>query len=197
MDENEWVEYVSNFLTLTNLSENIKVDTLKKLPYAREILEYDLNFKPSQEFSMKFETDLLIYEELDNVIKPRIIIEAKLAAITTHDAITYSYKAQSHKTITPFIRYGIMIGRREHYPLPGRLFRHGTNFDFMISFQKEELDTIEKMAFVDLIKKELSYSRQLEEMLLNSRSSNRRRYFVMQKALRLIEAEGTDNLISK
>ena len=32
-------------------------------------------------------------------------------------------------------RYGIMIGGHGHYPLPGRLFRYGTNFDFMISFQ--------------------------------------------------------------
>ncbi|MDR0477904.1 MAG: hypothetical protein LBH14_08235 [Desulfobulbaceae bacterium] len=191
MNEKEWVESVRDFLLSMNFSANIKIDTMKKLPYAREILQYDLNFVPSQESSMEFETDLLIYEQVDNVIKPRIIIEAKLLTITTHDAITYSYKAQNHKTITPFIRYGIMIGRRRHYPLPGRLFRHGTNFDFMISFQKEELDTNEKTAFVDLLKKELGYSCQLEEMLLNSRSSNRRRYFVMQKALSLIELEGT------
>jgi len=62
------------------------------------------------------------------------------------------------------IRYGIIIGDRIHYPLPGRLFRHGTNFDFMISFQKEKLSSVEKTAFQEIIKKELQYSCQLEEI---------------------------------
>ena len=79
------------------------------------------------------ETDLLVFEKTD-IIKPRIIIESKINSVTTHDAITYIYKAQTHKNVTPYIRYGIMLGNRKHYPLPGRLFRHGTNFDFMISF---------------------------------------------------------------
>jgi hypothetical protein len=80
-----------------------------------------------------------------------------------------------------------MIGNREHYPLPGRLFRHGANFDFMISFQKEKLSKTEKTVFAKLLKKELLYSQQIEEVLLESRSSNRKRYFVMQKELKFIE----------
>ena len=51
---------------------------------------------------MEFETDLVIYEEKDGKIKPGAIIEAKLGKITTHDAITYSYKAEKHKTITSY-----------------------------------------------------------------------------------------------
>jgi len=189
MNEKQWVESIRRFLSSIHLSDNIKIGTLQKLPYAREILEYSFTFEPSKESQMLFETDLLIFEQNNNIVIPRIIIEVKLARITTHDAITYSYKAQNHKTITPFIRYGIIIGNRAHYPLPGRLFRHGSNFDFMISFQKEELSNTEKTAFVDIIKKELAYSRQLEEMLLNSRNKNRKRYYVMQKELRLLEME--------
>ena len=189
MTEKQWAESIREFISSKELSNNVKVITLRRIPYAREILEYKLDFEPRKESSMAFETDLLIYEQIDDIIKPRIIIEAKLSRITTHDAITYSYKAQSHKTITPFIRYGIMIGDRGHYPLPGRLFRHGTNFDFMISFQKEELSSREESAFIVLLKKELRYSHQIEEMLLNSRSNNRHRYFVMQKELRLVETE--------
>jgi hypothetical protein len=190
MTEKEWVESIKKLIHSFELPPNIKVDTLVKLPYAREILGYDLNFEPSDEASMPFETDLLIYEQINDILKPRIVIEAKQSSITTHDAITYSYKAQSHKTVTPFLRYGIMIGNREHYPLPGRLFRHGANFDFMISFQKEILLKTEKTAFAGLIKKELLYSQQIEESLLESRSSNRKRYFIMQKELKFIEIEG-------
>ncbi len=67
---------------------------------------------------------------------------------------------QTHKNVTPYIRYGIMLGNRKHYPLPGRLFRHGTNFDFMISFKDFILSEDERIAFIDLIQKELK----LEEM---------------------------------
>ena len=190
MKEEQWAESIKDFLSAANLSENIKVETLTKLPYAREILEYNLDFKPKTEHSEVFETDIFVYEQFDTIVKPRIIIEAKVASITTHDAITYSYKAQHHKTITPFIRYGIIIGNRKHYPLPGRLFRHGTNFDFMMSFRKEEPEASEKSLFLELLKKEITYSQQLEEMLLNSRSSNRNRYFVVQKELKLIRDNG-------
>jgi hypothetical protein len=64
----------------------------------------------------------------------------------------------------------------------------------MMSFQTEELSKNEKKIFPDLIKKELHYSHQIEEMLFNSRSTNRKHYFVMQKELCLIEMnqnEGT------
>jgi hypothetical protein len=193
MTEKQWAENIKEYLSSIKFSNNIKIDTLTKLPYAREIMEYKLNFKPQHELSMPFETDLFIYEQAADVIKPRIIIETKFSRVTTHDAIVYSYKAQNHKTITPFIRYGIIIGNRRHHPLPGRLFRHGMNFDFMMSFQKEELDKIEKRVFIDLIEKELCYSQQIEEMLYNSRSSNRKHYFVMQKELHLLEMKQNED----
>jgi len=187
MNEKQWAENVKEYLSSIKLSNNIKIDTLVKIPYTKEIMEYKLNFKSHRQSSMAFETDLLIYEQIADVIKPRIIIETKLKRISTHDAIVYSYKAQNHKTITPFIRYGIIIGNRKHYPLPGRLFRHGMNFDFMMSFKKEELDKDEKKVFKELIEKELHYSKQIEEMFLNNRRKNRKHYFVLQKELHLIE----------
>jgi hypothetical protein len=187
MKENEWTASIKELLEHCNIGENIHFDTLKKVPYAQEILSYDKDFEESSESVMKFETDLLIYEQVDDIIKPRIIIEAKVDSVSTHDAITYSYKAQSHKNVTPYIRYGIMLGNRKHYPLPGRLYRHGTNFDFMISFIGYELNKYEKLAFVELIKKEISYSQQFEEMLYESRSKDRKRYFLLQKELKLEE----------
>jgi hypothetical protein len=161
--------------------------TTKKPDYAFRIKEYKINFEPHHEESNVFEMDLLIYEQTADIIKPRIIIETKLSRVSTHDAIVYSYKAQNHKTITPFIRYGIIIGDREPYPLPRRLFRHGINFDFMMNFKKEELDNDERRVFIDLIEKELYYSKQIEEMIYNSRSKNRKHYFVLQKELHLLE----------
>ncbi|HPT77197.1 MAG TPA: hypothetical protein PKV93_09070 [Fervidobacterium sp.] len=186
MEENEWTNSIKELLQVANFGDNICFDTLNKVPYAQEILSYDLNFENPKEHTMRFQTDLLVYEKRDS-IKPRIIIESKIDSISTHDAITYSYKAQTHKNVTPYIRYGIMMGNRKHYPLPGRLFRHGTNFDFMISFKDFILSEDEKLAFIDLVKKEIYYSQKIEEMIYESRNKNRKHYFILQKELRLEE----------
>jgi len=167
MNENEWTETIKELLQSSELGEGIEVSTLTKLPYTMEVTSFTLDFEPETRSSLPFETDLLIYEKSAEVIVPRVVIEAKFGSITTHDAITYSYKAQSHKSIIPFLRYGIMIGNRGHYPLPGRLFRHGSNFDFMISFCGEKANDSEKKSFVELVKKEILYSKQLEEIILN------------------------------
>lgn len=103
--------------------------------------------------STLFETDMVIYEKVDNKIKPRVIVESKVDSITTHDAITYSNKTNYHKNVIPYVRYGIMCGDRGSYPLPGRLFRHGINFDFLFSFVGYEPAEKEKTKFVELIKK--------------------------------------------
>lgn len=188
MNENEWTNCIKEVLQNSDLGNNVFVDTLNKIPYAKEILSYDLNFNKLEEHVMTYETDLLIYEK-GNIIKPRVIIESKINSITTHDAITYSYKALSHKNVTPFLRYGIMIGNRKHHPLPGRLFRHGTNFDFMISFKDYNLTDEEKISFIKLLKKEILYSRNIEEMIYESRSKNRKHYYILQKKLYLKELE--------
>lgn len=186
MNEKQWVESIKEFLSSAGLADSIKVDTSIKIPYANEITEYHSNFNSPEITTKPFETDLIIYEKNCNVIKPRIIIEAKLE-ITSDNIITYSNKAQHHKNVTPFLRYGIMLGNRKHHPLPGRLFRHGSAFDFMISFQKKELSETEKNAFIALIKSEITYSRQIEEMLFNNRRSDRKHYFIMQQKLHLVE----------
>lgn len=186
MRENDWTDSIKELLQHANLGDNIHFDTLNKMPYAQEILSYNIDFQEDKMNTSVFETDLLVYEKSD-VIKPRIIIEAKINSVTTHDAITYSYKAQTHKNVTPYLRYGIMLGNRKHYPLPGRLYRHGTNFDFMISFRDFILSEEEKVTFIDLIRKEISYSQKTEEMIYESRSRNRKHYSLLQKELRLEE----------
>jgi hypothetical protein len=170
MTEKDWVENIKKLLLTAKLPKHIGIKTLVRLPYAQEIIEYDSNFKPkeNEEPAMSFETDLLIYEQKGDIIKPRIVVEAKLK-ISSHDAITYSYKAQQHKIVTPYLRYGIMLGNRKHYSLPGRLFRHGANFDFMINFKKYLLDKAELNSFVKLLRKKLRFSRQIESMLSDSR----------------------------
>ena len=94
-----------------------------------------------------------------------------------------------HKNVTPFIRYGIMLGARKTYPLPGRLFRHGTNFDFLFSFTDYEPSKKEWQIFIEMIKKEITYSRQIQEIISNNRSRDRKRYYMLQKEFHLEETE--------
>ena len=59
--------------------------------------------EPEQENYIGYETDILIFEKFDKKRwKPRIIIETKINSVTTHDAITYSQKAQTHKYVHPY-----------------------------------------------------------------------------------------------
>ncbi len=191
MNEKQWTTRVREALEprISAFDESLFVQQGTKIPYAYEIVDYDQGNHPLPNL-LRYETDLLISERLqDDSWKPRLIIEIKLGRITTHDAITYSEKASNHKRVHPYLRYGIMIGAREHYPLPGRLFRHGGEFDFMLSWggidpQPHELDALET-----LVKDEINASRLLEEMIYNSRSSSRKRYFVLHKALRVSEIE--------
>lgn len=183
MTENEWTESICVKLKKEICKGGIDADVLKKLPYSQEIEFYDAEWIPSYMEPTRFETDMIVYEKKESKIKPRVIIEAKLGRISTHDAITYSYKAEKHKAITPYLRYGIMIGDRKHYPLPGRLFRHGTNFDFMFSFVGVSPDSYEWESFIDMINKEIIYSKQMEEILHESRKKGRKHYYMLQKQL--------------
>ena len=189
MRENDWTKEICEFLRTQELGENIFVDVLKKIPYAFEISSFseEWGIEPDAFDETVFETDMVVYEKKGDKIIPRVIVESKVGTVTTHDAIKYSQKAMYHKNVIPFVRYGIMLGARETYPLPGRLFRHGTNFDFLFSFVDYVPTTKEKDTFVGMIQKEIEYSRKIEEILTNSRSRDRKRYFMLQKEFHLEE----------
>lgn len=191
MKENDWTKSICELLQKQVLSDNIFIDVLKKIPYAFEISSFNEEWEVDTEGfnETSFETDMVVYEKIDEKIIPRVIVEAKVGTVTTHDAITYSHKAMYHKNVIPFVRYGIMLGARETYPLPGRLFRHGTNFDFLFSFVGYEPSKKEVETFVDMLKREITYSRQIEEILSNSRLRGRKRYFMLQKEFHLEEMD--------
>lgn len=180
MKETEWAKFVADKLD-TEFS-GFHVEAGKRLIYANEIVEYDENLYKYNE--MAYETDILVYESLGGKKwKPRVVIETKINSVTTHDAITYSQKSSFHKYVHPYLRYGIFIGNREHHPLPGRLFRHGAHFDFMLSWQGFVPLDYEWDALTEIISKEISASEQLEEMFFNSRNKNRKKYFALHKPL--------------
>lgn len=187
MNEKEWAHSVQELVS-HHFDEHVPglvISEGKDLPYAYEVTTYK-GTAPSQSNTVPYETDLLIAEKLtQDEWKPRIVIECKLGSITTHDAITYSEKAFTHKKVHPYLRYGILIGERSHYPLPGRLVRHGAYFDFMLSWVSLVPSQHELQNLLSIMLDEVEASRKLEEILYNSRNPNRQRYTVLHRPLRL------------
>jgi len=187
MKEPEWVKTFAPEVDrhLKQIDKSLSVLTGFKLPYANEVCSYSNTGEPEPS-SMKYETDMLVVEAFDSKWIPRVIIEAKChGSVTTHDAITYSHKASTHRQVHPYIRYGILIGEREHYPLPGRLFRHGTQFDFMLSWVGIEPTQQEMKDFVELLHKEVEASRTMQDIIFNSRKKDRPHYTILHKELRV------------
>jgi hypothetical protein len=187
MKETEWVKSILERINkeLSRTDKSLAVYAGKDLPYACEIRQYDDERKPEYS-TMKYQTDILVIENKSQKMWiPRVVIEAKLGRITTHDAITYSQKSATHRHVHPYLRYGILIGNRGHHPLPGRLFRHGTHFDFMLSWKGTEPTKKEFSELTWLLDQETRASRQLEEIIFNSRSHKREKFVCLHKPLNL------------
>ena len=187
MKETEWVESVIPGLRarLTSQDPTLRINSAQSLPYAFEVRTYD-GGSVNDHHSQTYQTDLLVAEvREDGLWTPRVVIEAKLGSVTTHDAITYSQKAVTHKTVHPYLRYGILLGNRKHYPLPGRLFRHGLHFDFMASWCGLSPEENELSSLGEVVLAEVMASRSLEEIIYDSRRRDRRHFTLLHRPLSL------------
>jgi hypothetical protein len=109
-----------------------------------------------------FQTDLCIFEKKsDDVLLPRIVLEFK-TTITTHDVLTYSTKAERHKAIYPYLRYGLVASSEER--IPGRFFTHNEGIDFCFC-SKGLTDVSCAAEFASILKEELECSRLLEKVV--------------------------------
>src|SRR4051812_33602485 len=138
--EREWVERVKADVERALAGSGLTVETGYRLPYALQVAGYK---KQAGELRAEgvtkhhgYETDLLIAEQEKTHWVPRVVVEFKLGRVSTHDALTYSAKAATHKQVHPHLRYGIVIGGYDG-PVPQRLLRHGNNFDFMLTLASE------------------------------------------------------------
>ena len=185
MNERDWVKTIINKIeiALQESYEKLRVVDGFRVPYSSEILSY-IDKKPKNQNFIGYESDILILEQItEKEWKPRIIIETKINSITTHDAITYSQKSQTHKNVHPYLRYGILIGNMGNQPLPGRLFRHGQHFDFMQSWKNFVANEKEWSMLLKVLKSEYKASLTLDEIIYNSRSHDREKYSLLHRPL--------------
>jgi hypothetical protein len=162
-----------------------------KLAYACEIQKYGPDGTPVITTN-KYETDILISDiSTDGSWIPRVIVECKLKKVTTHDALTYSAKASSHRAVHPYLRYGFLAGGRTDYALPARLIRHGQQFDFMISWNEMKASPTEWKSFCSLIVEEAEASRKMQLLLTDNRSVNRIKHSNIHKPMNFVQAGKT------
>ncbi len=167
----------------------VRVCAGEKVAYAYEVHAYGAEDK-NQTHVAKYETDLLLYDARDDgAWIPRVVVEGKLGAITTHDALTYSTKAATHKHVHPYLRYGILVGEFDN-ALPGRLMRHGAYFDFMMAWVAREPAPTEWRSFIEVLIAEVRASRLLQSLLTGTRSRSRPRFQLLHRPLVLWPAPG-------
>lgn len=112
-----------------------------------------------------FEQDLLVFEEASDghtSVIPRIVAEVKFRAVTTHDVIVYSEKADRIRRVYPYVRYGFVLGGMK--TIPGRVLRLGQRFDFIVAVD-EQLTNADVTAFASLMREEAEASVALSDAL--------------------------------
>ncbi|MBK6481567.1 MAG: hypothetical protein IPG01_00195 [Chitinophagaceae bacterium] len=126
-----------------------------------------------------FQVDCCIYEAVQNVEFPRLVLEFK-TKITTHDILTYSAKAGKHKLIYPVLRYGLVAS--ELAEIPYRFFTHNEHLDFFIAAKDYKTTKLEALC-KNLIKSELFISNELEKIYFGNKRFNFYQSFVNLKNL--------------
>src|SRR5271167_2443668 len=103
--EREWVEMLRADIEGVLRQGKMTVKTAVHLPYEIHVSHYigESAQHPKTEPVHGYQTDLLIGEPLDDSMDwvPRVVVEFKLGNVTTHDALTYSTKAATHKNVHP------------------------------------------------------------------------------------------------
>jgi hypothetical protein len=190
LNEQTWARFIcekvmSDLEAVQAKSTFLKAEAGRKLPYTSEIYSYDNSHHPRSR-TTSYETDLLISDfSRSGESIPRVVIECKLRRITTHEALTYSAQAATHKHVHPYLRYGILIAAREYSAIPGRLVRHGAHFDFMIAWRTTKPSSSEWKTFVAVLADEARASRKMQALLENARRIDRIKYHLVHRRLRL------------
>lgn len=124
-----------------------------------------------------FQTDLCLVECVaddagnpEALRVPRVVFEFKMG-MSTHDVITYSAKARKHKTVYPYLRYGIVVVRETS--VPRKFFIHNEALDFCIALGNDLSDDRRIQEVIgSLMASELTASKALEEAAFGKSKAN-------------------------
>jgi len=137
----------------------------QKVDYASYSFQFAADGAQDRTKNRRYQTDVFVYDVTENGSDiPLVIIECKVGKVTTHDLQTYGVKADSHRTIYPYLRYGMVIG--EFAPkgasIQYKMLIHGQSFDFIAVMMKgKEKPQID--SFKDVLADEIEAARTLRE----------------------------------
>lgn len=128
-----------------------------------QIRPFSQHKEKSKAGDYSYEVDLLIRSSRKEEFEtPLVVIEAKWNSLNTHDVLTYSSKALEHKTIFPYLRYGLVVGGEKQ--IYNKFFTHNVGFDFAISLKADlEKTDIDRGSLEELLTV-------LEEQVMSARA---------------------------
>ena len=111
-----------------------------------------------------FETDILIHEKRsDNITIPLVVVELK-TKVRTHDVIVYGVKAERHRSIYPWLRYGMLFGDKN---IPPRFMLHGKAIDFAYAFDGEQPSKKEWSEIAAMIRTQVWVAHTIRDLIDN------------------------------
>ncbi|QWG22198.1 hypothetical protein KMZ93_19765 [Bradyrhizobium sediminis] len=112
-----------------------------------------------------FQTDILITKGET----PLVVVELKSGSFSTHDVITYSWKAERHKQVYPYLRYGFAVVGVD---ILGRRFvTHNEGFDFAVALP----DTAGiETDLVAIVRRQIASAERIIDLIRSSRIRLRR-----------------------
>ena len=122
--------------------------------------EWDLGPDYTQEISRgrgAFRVDLLVWEEVNRRVVPRVVVEVK-TGLSTHELLTVSSKAEMHKQTYPYLRYGLALLLRKRQIDP-RYLEYGQLLDFIYTFSSQEPSNDELEDFYKRILRQVEISK--------------------------------------
>ncbi|MFP4476141.1 MAG: hypothetical protein ACLFOY_11340 [Desulfatibacillaceae bacterium] len=154
-----------------------------KLPYACEITEYE-DSRPRRQIMPSYLADLVVADvRANDRWVPRVVLECRARQISPYAALNHDMKAEAHKRVHPYLRYGLLLGKQHQGRLSGRVLRHGSHLDFMMVWQGLEPSDGEWDRFVRVLAEEVEASRRLEVILKGRSTINVPTYTVMRRKL--------------
>jgi len=128
----------------------------------RQALRYGAGASIRQEFKV----DILLQ---DPPSSPRVAIELKAGGINTHDLLAYSAKANLHRALCGFLRYGIFVAGDRSRGVTAKYLWHGHEFDFMFGCKGDRPTSRDLKKLEEIVAYEVAISRKLEKWVNQKR----------------------------
>jgi len=192
MNESEFREKLKENIQRKLGEDKYEIKMAENLIY-KIIINENLQFEPNKSRNPKrgryaFQTDLLIIRKDGQL--PLVVIETKYGGFSTHDVLTYSTKAQKHKEIYPYLRYGLVVGGTNK--ITNKFFVHNIGFDFAIALEKIDDRTINEL--IDIVRCQIKNAESILEIF---KDKNQTKSFNTQITIKKLNGEDKNGATKK